>query len=116
MWHDYCRTEIPREPSALTVAQWKRLSDLMRDNQIGQLRRWLEHLYLPTEELTAINTVMTAIVRSNAQSPPGAKDVIVVTGPNVVGKSTLMMRGDATATTSGRVRPPTIGMGGPCSS
>ena len=92
MWHDYCRTEIPREPSALTVTQWRRLSDLMRDNQIGQLRRWLEHLYLPTEELTAINTVMTAIVRSNAQSPPGAKDVIVLTGPNVVGKSTLMMR------------------------
>ena len=92
MWHDYCRTEIPREPSALTVTQWRTLSDLMRDNQIGQLRRWLEHLYLPTEELTAINTVMTAIVRSNAESPPGAKDVIVLTGPNVVGKSTLMMR------------------------
>ena len=92
MWHDYCRTEIPQEPPTLTLAQWRRLCDHARTEQLDRLRRWLEYLYLPTKELTAISAVMTAIVRSNAQSPPGAKDVIVVTGPNVVGKSTLMMR------------------------
>jgi GTPase SAR1 family protein len=92
MWHDYCRTEIPQEPPTLTLAQWRRLRDHARGEQIDRLRRWLEQLYLPTKELTAISAVMTAIVGSNAQSPPGAKDVIVVTGPNVVGKSTLMMR------------------------
>jgi hypothetical protein len=92
MWHDYCHAVIPEEPPILTVAQWKRLPDDARAEQIGQLRRWLEHLYLQTDDLTAIRDAMTAIVRSNAESPPGAKYVIALTGPNVVGKSTLMMR------------------------
>ena len=92
MWHDYCLTEIPEEPPILTAPQWRRLSDHTRAQQISQLRRWLEHLYVQTEELTAMSAAMTAIVRSNAESPPGAKDVIVLTGPNVIGKSTLMMR------------------------
>lgn len=92
MWHEYCSAELLEEPPALTVRQWKRLPGDVRAERIDHLRGWLECLYLPTTELTAMSAVMTAIVRSNAESPPGAKDVIALTGPNVIGKSTMMMQ------------------------
>ncbi|TQR84343.1 AAA family ATPase [Mycobacterium hodleri] len=91
-WHDYCVADLPPEPPALTVRQWTRLDDAARCAHTDALRRWLEHLYVQTDELAAISAQMTDTVRANAESPPGAKQVLAVTGPNVVGKSTLMMR------------------------
>ncbi|WP_233164964.1 ATP-binding protein [Mycobacterium sp. AT1] len=76
----------------MTQSQWKHFSNQQRDAHVDQLRHWLEHLYVQTSELTAIGNAMTKVVRSNSESPPGSKDVVVLTGPNAVGKSTLMMR------------------------
>jgi hypothetical protein len=56
------------------------------------LSSWVAHLYVETDELATINGVMTKTVKANAGSAPGAKPILALTGPNVVGKSTLMMR------------------------
>lgn len=92
MWHNYCLLRAPEKPPPLTMQMSKRMSDQERAVYIDQLRRWLRHLYLLTPELETINATMTDLVQAHAEEPPGTKDVIVLTGPNVVGKSTLMMR------------------------
>lgn len=92
MWHNYCLSKPPEKPPPLTLRSAKGMSDDERAVYTDQLRRWLGHLYLLSPELEAIGAAMTNLVQANAEKPPGTKDVIVLTGPNVVGKSTLMMR------------------------
>jgi hypothetical protein len=92
IWHNFCVSDIPAEPQPLTLRQWKTMSDQQRSDHTDRLRRWLAHLYLQTDALTAISEAMTETVQTNAGSPLGAKRVLALTGPNVVGKSTLMMR------------------------
>lgn len=92
IWHNYCIAPPTPEPSPLSLKQWDRLSDSESDRHNDQLRRWLRHLFVQTAELADIADVMTEIVRTNAESPPGAKDVVVLTGENAVGKSTLMKK------------------------
>ncbi|WP_183114020.1 TniB family NTP-binding protein [Mycobacteroides abscessus] len=53
---------------------------------------WLRQIHLQTLELAAIADHMTAIIQTNARESPGAKTIIGVTGPNLIGKSTLAMR------------------------
>jgi TniB protein len=92
IWHNFCATDIPEEPAPLTLRRWKTMSDQQRSDHTDQLRRWLAHLYIQTDELTAICKAMAETVQTNAGSPPGAKRVLALTGPNAIGKSTLMMR------------------------
>ena len=92
LWHDYCVAVPPEEPPALTRPQWKNLSDEQRDAHIDRLNLWLNHLYVDTEELTAITTTINKTVKNNIRRPPGARELIGLTGPNLIGKSTLMMR------------------------
>lgn len=92
LWHDYCVAVPPEEPPALTRPQWKKLSDEQRDAHIDRLDRWLNHLYVDTDELTAIATTINETVKNNLRRDPGARELIGLTGPNVIGKSTLMMR------------------------
>lgn len=91
-WHDYCTSQAVNEPASLTKAQWLTLKQAARRAHIDQLRPWLEHLYIETAELTTIADAVTRTVSRNAESPPGAKRVFALTGPNLIGKSTLMMR------------------------
>ncbi|WP_235682761.1 TniB family NTP-binding protein [Mycolicibacterium alvei] len=74
------------------MKQWNQLSDGERARHIEQLASWLGHLYVQTPELTGITDAMTAMVGTNTQSPPGAKDIGLLTGKNTVGKSTLMKK------------------------
>ncbi|CDO31104.1 TniB family NTP-binding protein [Mycolicibacterium porcinum] len=92
MWHNYCLLKAPEKPPPLTLKLAKSMSDEERAAYIDRLQRWLEHLYLLTPELEVICAAMTNVVRVNARKPPGTKDVIVLTGPNVIGKSSVMMR------------------------
>lgn len=92
MWHNYCVTKDPEKPRPLTLRLAKGMSDEERAEYVDQLETWLAHLYLLTPELETLDAAVTKLVQANARKAPGTKDVIVLTGPNVVGKSTLMMR------------------------
>lgn len=92
IWHDYCVAPPPPAPAQLTVKQWSALSDDDLKFQIGQLERWLGHVYIETPELNSIARTMTRTVRANAYSPPGAKNIIALSGRNLAGKSTLTKR------------------------
>ncbi|WP_162460756.1 MULTISPECIES: hypothetical protein [unclassified Mycolicibacterium] len=91
-WHTWCTKPLVDEPPALTVQQWKELSPAELESHIRWMNRWLRQIYLETDELAAVSREMTAIVEDNAFTPPGAKTIIGVTGPYLIGKSTLLMR------------------------
>ncbi|WP_145010542.1 TniB family NTP-binding protein [Mycobacterium marseillense] len=92
LWHDYCVSAPPTEPERLTIRQWTNMSDLQRCNHIDQLEAWFQQAFVRTDELAAITRALTDTVRKNASRPPGAKAVLALTGPNCIGKSTLMTR------------------------
>ena len=89
-WHDWCTAAIPEEPPPLTVKQWGTLESAQRRSQIGQLRRWLHQHYFATAQFDAVTTRLNTIVERNAQTPPGAKEIPVITGPNTIGKSAFI--------------------------
>jgi hypothetical protein len=91
-WHEICSEESPEEPPRLTAAQWRTLPEAERNTHIDQLDRWLNRIYLETDKLTAIAAAMTNTVKTNTRRPPGAREIIGLTGPNLIGKSTFMMR------------------------
>lgn len=92
IWHDYCVAAPPQPPPVLTVKQWAALTDDDYKLQIERLEQWLGYVYIDTPELTAITDTMTRTVRANAYSPPGAKNIVAVSGRNLAGKSTLAKR------------------------
>jgi hypothetical protein len=92
VWHIWCTTQEVTEPPALTVRQWNSLSPDERASRIEALDKWLRQIYLETEEWAAVAESLTRLVKNNANKPRGTKDIIVLTGPNLIGKSTLMMR------------------------
>jgi hypothetical protein len=92
IWHDYCVAAPPQPPAILTVKQWAALTREDFELQMQTLEQWLGHVYVDTPELTAITRTMTRTVRSNAYSPPGAKNIIALSGRNLAGKSTLAKR------------------------
>lgn len=92
LWHDYCTARPMEEPERLTRRQWKTMSDRQHYDHIVELEAWLQQIFVQTDELATITREMTDTVRRNASRPPGAKTVLALTGPNYIGKSTLMMR------------------------
>lgn len=92
LWHEQCLAEPPIEPPHLSLKQWRSMSDETRHAHIEQLDAWLGHLYLPTAAFAEIEQTLDKTVRDNIVSRSGAKQIIVVTGPNVIGKSTFMLR------------------------
>src|SRR6476619_6109401 len=91
-WHRHCLEVEPVEPARTTKQQWARLSDQELEERRGELRRWIRTLNIGTPELESIDSTLTAVVDANSESPPGAKQLIAVTGPNALGKSTLVKR------------------------
>ena len=92
IWHDYCVAAPPQPPPVLTVKQWAALTDQDFGLQIEMLEQWLGYVYIETPELAAITRTMTRTVRANAYSPPGAKNIVALSGRNLAGKSTLAKR------------------------
>lgn len=89
IWHRYCMEEPPPEPEALSLKQFRRLPDRELAAHVEQLSSWMGHFYIQTEELLAIERSLTELVRKNSRKPIGAKDLLVLTGENTRGKSTL---------------------------
>jgi hypothetical protein len=92
LWHEQCVAEPPVEPPHLSLKQWRAMSEENRQAHIDQLEEWLGHLYLPTATFTRVEDVLDKTLRDNVVSRGGAKQIVVVTGPNVIGKSTFMLR------------------------
>lgn len=91
-WHDNCVKELPHEPSRQSSKQLNAMSDQARHAYIEQLEAWLARLYLPTAAFTEIEHALDRTVQDNMLEGPGAKQIVVLTGPNYVGKSTFMLR------------------------
>jgi Bacterial TniB protein len=89
-WHDWCTCSGPVEPPPLTVEQWNALDDVTRISHIDQLRRWLHQYYFATAQFDYVAEGLNTIVDRNAQTPPGAKEIAVITGPNTIGKSAFI--------------------------
>ncbi|MFZ3393948.1 TniB family NTP-binding protein [Rhodococcus sp. 7Tela_A2] len=91
-WHRHCVAAEPAEPVPLTKAQWLRLSGAEVEHHRDQLRQWIRNLHIDSSELAGIEATLTSVVEANSESPPGAKQLVAVTGPNALGKSTLVKR------------------------
>ena len=59
---------------------------------LAALEKWLGHLWIDIGDLQQVCDVMTAIVRKNATSRPGAKRILGLSGPFAIGKTTLIQR------------------------
>lgn len=92
LWHDYCTMQPPAEPQPVNVRQWKAMTREQRAAHIDHLTEWLQSLFLPTGDVVAIYDAIDHIVRINKLTPPGAKSLPALSGPNYAGKSTMMMR------------------------
>ncbi|MFI2294954.1 TniB family NTP-binding protein [Isoptericola sp. NPDC019571] len=66
------------------------MSTSARTRYLRHRRRWMRSLRFETPAIRQAYQTMTDLVEDNAVSPPGAKDVIAVTAPFAVGKSTLV--------------------------
>ena len=91
LWHSWCTTPMVEEPPALSLYQWKHLASDDREAHTDCLDKWLRQTYLDTAEWRAVSSTITKLVTNNSRERLGTKDIIVLTGPNVIGKSTLMM-------------------------
>jgi hypothetical protein len=89
LWHAFCTRVVPAEPAPLTLREYQALSPAERRAHIDQLERWLGQLYVHTAELETLAQRLSRIVHRNSQTLPGAKDIALITGPNLVGKSTF---------------------------
>lgn len=92
LWHAYCTRSGPSEPTPLTLGEWKALPQCERRAHTAQLERWLAQFYINTAELDRLAQSLSRIVRRNAQTPPGAKDVALLSGLHLAGKSTFTKR------------------------
>jgi hypothetical protein len=89
-WHDWCTSAAPVEPSPLTVKQWNALDGDTRRSQITQLKRWLHQYYFDTAQFDYVTERLNRILDRNADTPSGAKEIPVITGPNTIGKSAFV--------------------------
>ena len=66
----------------MTAAERKRFA--------ARVDQWMRERSLETPELQRLASALTAAEEANRHTPPGAKQILAVSGPNGVGKSTLM--------------------------
>lgn len=77
-------------PDPLTRAQADALSDSARKDYAQQVRRWLNGHYFDSDRDRAIRAFLNRLIRDNAEALVGTRDVALLHGPNVIGKSTLL--------------------------
>ncbi len=77
-------------PDPLTRAQADALSDSARKDYAQQVRRWLNGHYFDSDRDRVIRAFLNRLIRDNAEALVGTRDVALLHGPNVIGKSTLL--------------------------
>jgi hypothetical protein len=68
------------------------LSQANRRARAAQLKKWLAQFYIDTAELGTITQALSDVVDRNGDTPPGAKNIALITGHFLAGKSTLTKR------------------------
>ena len=66
------------------------MNERRREQRADDLLRWLTTQYFTTPATNEIARELTSTVDRNFYSPPGAKTISAITGPNGLGKSTLV--------------------------
>ena len=91
-WHTECHNRGPNAPAPITAPQAQRLTPSQRREFADQVQTWLLRTIITTPGADTISAELTETERTNRESPPGAKNILAVSGPNGVGKSTLVRR------------------------
>lgn len=89
-WHEEARRPSPPEPAAVTPLAWSTMTSDRRSAHIGELRAWFSSLLISTRAAQRTTSEISRVVTENKYTPPGAKRIAVVSGPNAVGKSTMI--------------------------
>lgn len=89
-WHHQCMTDPPSRPTAISIQQATAMTPAERKRYAAQVQWWMRQRSLETPELQSLAEALTAAEEANRHTPPGAKQILAVSGPNGVGKSTLM--------------------------
>ncbi|CAM3539441.1 TniB family NTP-binding protein [Isoptericola cucumis] len=90
LWHDQARAKPLIAPPVKAITQLRAMSDSSRTRYLQHRRRWMRSLRFETPAIVQARTTLTDLVEDNAVSTPAAKDVIAVSAPFAVGKSTLV--------------------------
>lgn len=90
LWHQQARTEPHPAPEPRNLAELRAMAPPALAEYLQRRRAWLSSLQFAFEEGARAKVTLTDLVSANAHRPPGAKDVIAVSAPFAVGKSTLV--------------------------
>lgn len=88
--HARAYTPPPSAPMALTPTQARSMSQTQRAAYAREVRRFLNGHYFDSDRDRQIRTFLHRLIEDNAEALTGTRDVAVLTGPNVMGKSTLL--------------------------
>lgn len=77
-------------PSVLVATDAAALSQPARLEHARAVRRWLNGIYFDSERDRIIRATLRQLIEDNAEALTGTRDVALLTGDNVLGKSTLL--------------------------
>ena len=77
-------------PPMITTREANCMSGEERRARASEACRFLAGRYFDSDRDRGIRQRLTALIEGNAQSLTGTKDVAIVTGDNVLGKSTML--------------------------
>ncbi|MGL5850487.1 MAG: TniB family NTP-binding protein [Phycicoccus sp.] len=88
--HAQAYTPAPAPPAPLTCSEAIALSEAKRRAYAREVRRYLNSRYVDSERDRRIRDVLHRLIEDNAEALTGTREVAMLTGPNVVGKSTVL--------------------------
>lgn len=88
--HARAYTPPPLPPSPVTTTQARSMSQTQRTAYARDVRRFLNGHYFDSDRDRRIRAFLHHLIEDNAEALTGTRDVAILTGPNVMGKSTLL--------------------------
>ena len=88
--HAKAYTPPPAPPQPVTAKQAKAMGDEERLAYARLVRRWLNGHYFDSHRDRDIRGFLYRLIEDNAETLVGTRDVAIISGPNVMGKSTLL--------------------------
>lgn len=91
-WHRDSYATGQSQPLAVDRQSLAAMPRTRRIAYADQVRSWLRGRTILTPTLVSVADSLTGAETANRESPPGAKTILAVSGPNGLGKSTLVRR------------------------
>lgn len=91
-WHRDSHATGLLQPPAVDRHSLAAMSRTRRIAYADEVRSWLRGRTILTPTLKSVADSLTDAEAANRESPPGAKTILAVSGPNGLGKSTLVRR------------------------